>query len=195
MYEPLPDWSHLSFHPVVLLPPHTPVLDLRRPPTAAPPTWSIGRYAEDRAIYTTPLFGGTRSVHMGIDLGGPAGVAVHAFWPGKVVYAGFNPAEGDYGHVLVTRHDIDGVELFALFGHLSADSLARSPAQRDFAAGEVLGWLGAPDENGGWPPHLHLQLARSDPGTHDMPGAVAPADLAEARKRYPDPRLVLGPLY
>lgn len=130
-----------------------------------------------------------------MDLGGPAGVAVHAFADGVVRYAGTNPAPGDYGPTVVTEHVLDDGPIWALHGHLSAASLARSPVGRRFSAGDVLGWLGEPHENGGWPPHVHFQLSREDPGTHDLPGVVAEADRDAALARFPDPRRVLGPLW
>ena len=55
--------------------------------------------------------------------------------------------------------------------------------------------VGDRHENGGWDPHLHFQLSWSDPGTHDMPGVVNPADREEALAKYPDPRMVMGPIY
>jgi murein DD-endopeptidase MepM/ murein hydrolase activator NlpD len=185
-------------HPVVVLPPGTPVLDLTRPWPAPAPRWSIGRYDEDRAIYTQALFASDaapRTVHVGIDLGGPEGTAVHAFLDGEVLHAGINPAPGDYGPTLVTAHVIDGAPIYALFGHLSRASLARSPVGARFRAGDVIGWLGGPEENGGWPPHVHVQLARERPETHDLPGAVARSERAAALWRFPDPRTVLGPIY
>ena len=188
-------------HPVVLLPPHAVVVDLSAPPDRLilpDHPWQIGRYDELRGIYTTPLFTdgpAPRDLHVGLDLGGPAGVAVHAWAAGEVEHAGFNPAAGDYGHVLVCAHPVGDRVLYVLLGHLSAESLRRSPVGRRFAAGEVLGWLGEPHENGGWPPHLHVQLCWERPETHDLPGAVALADRAAALRRYPDPRLILGPIY
>jgi murein DD-endopeptidase MepM/ murein hydrolase activator NlpD len=184
---------------VVLLPPQTVVLDLTGEWQPPPSPWSVGRYGEDRGIYTQPLFAGAgerRSVHLGVDLGGPAGVAVHAPAPGTVVHAGYNPADGDYGNVLVTRHEaalpgIDG-PWFLLFGHLSAASLERSPVGRPVMAGTVVGWLGTPAENGGWPPHVHVQLGRMDPDTHDMPGACRPSVRAQMMHRFPDPAVILG---
>ena len=186
----------MSFHPVVLQ--HEPVvLDLSVPDPRWPATpWTIGRYDEPRpGVYTQELFGGGRTVHMGVDLGAPVGAAVHAFAAGTVLHQGYNPADGDYGHVVVTEHVLDGRPLYALHGHLSAASVAVRPLGAPFEAGDVLGWLGAERENGGWPPHLHLQLAWERPSTHDMPGAVALAERDAARALYPDPRLVLGPIY
>lgn len=184
----------MRFHPIVVLPPDYVVLDLANPPAVAP-TWSVGRYDEDRVIYTQPLFGGERTLHVGIDLGGPVGTPVHAFAEGVVIHAGVNPAKGDYGPTIVTEHVYEGRPIFALFGHLVGRSLAESPVGRRFAAGDTLGWLGHPDENGGWPPHVHVQLAWERPVTFDLPGAVRPADRDAALRAYPDPRLVLGPLY
>lgn len=183
------------FHPVVVLPAGAVVLDLRRPWASVGTPWTVGRYDEDRVVYTQALFGGERTVHVGIDLGGPAGTAVHAFADGVVVAAGTNPAPGDYGPTIVTAHDLGDRPIWALHGHLSAPSLSRSPVGRRFGAGDVLGWLGEPEENGGWPPHVHFQLSWERPATHDLPGVVRREDRAEALRRYPDPRLVLGPVY
>jgi murein DD-endopeptidase MepM/ murein hydrolase activator NlpD len=154
----------------------------------------VGRYDEERPFdYTQPIFEGARTVHMGVDLGAPAGVAVHAWADGVVRHAGRNPEPGDYGPVLVCEHVWQGRPLFVLLGHLSGASLLRSPVGRRFRRGDVLGWLGEPDENGGWPPHVHVQLAWDCPQTHDLPGVVAPAEREEARERYPDPAMILGP--
>jgi murein DD-endopeptidase MepM/ murein hydrolase activator NlpD len=189
----------MPYHPVVLLPQTVRVLDLTGSNTflGGPAPWSIGRYDEDRGIYGQALFQGDtpRTVHMGIDLGGPAGIAVHAFADGVVLHAGTNPAPGDYGPTLVTEHALPGGPLWALHGHLSPASLAHSPVGRRFAAGAVLGWLGEPADNGGWPPHLHFQLSVERPDTHDLPGVVTRAERAAARARFPDPRRVLGPIY
>ena len=183
-------------HPALILPERYEVLDLRGgyPPSVAP--YSVGRYAEDRAgVYTTPLFGGARTLHVGVDLGAPAGAEVFAFQEGVVYAQGALPEPGDYGHALVIAHEWQGGPLWALYGHLSAASIGRLRVGEPVARGEVLGWLGGPHENGGWPPHLHFQLSRVPPRGHDLPGVVAPSERAEALRRYPDPRLVLGALY
>lgn len=188
----------MAYHPIVVLPSGYDVLDLSVPAAQRPPTrsrWSVGLYDEVRVIYDQPLFADGRTVHVGIDLGAPDGTAVHAFADGEVVAAGINPAPGDYGPTLVTVHEIEGAPLYVLLGHLSVGSLARSPVGRRFAAGDVLGWLGTPDENGGWPPHVHVQLSHERPATHDLPGVVSVADRAGALRRFPDPRRILGPIY
>jgi murein DD-endopeptidase MepM/ murein hydrolase activator NlpD len=157
--------------------------------------WSIGKYDENRVIYTQPLFGGSRTVHIGIDIGGPVYVSVHAFTAGKVIHSGINPLDGDYGPVIVVEHKLGAKPIYALYGHLSSGSVRHSPVGRSVEKGDVLGWLGPPSENGGWPPHVHFQLSWERPDTHDMPGAVSLKDRFEALLRYPDPRMVLGNIY
>lgn len=188
----VPGWP---FHPVLKMPPDAVVLDLSVGFPDPPPVWSVGRYDEVRGIYTQDLFAGGRNVHMGIDLGGPAGTPVYGFTDGEVVLAGDNTAPGDYGPTLVVAVRVRGALLYALYGHLSRASLEESPVGRRFRRGDVLGWLGEPHENGGWPPHVHLQLSVERPSVPDLPGAVRLEDREEARRRYPDPRLVLGRVY
>jgi peptidoglycan LD-endopeptidase LytH len=183
-------------HPALHLPPRYEVLDLRSGPLAPQGAYSVGRYDEVRAqVYSAPLFGGERTLHVGVDLGAPAGTPVFAFKEGRVYAQGALPARGDYGHALITQHEWRGAPLWALYGHLSASSVGRLEVGQEVARGAPLGWLGAPEENGGWAPHLHFQLSRLPPRGHDMPGAVSPHEREEALWRFPDPRLVLGALY
>ena len=82
-----------------------------------------------------------------------------------------------------------------LYGHLDAASTADKRAGDIVRRGDVIGWLGAPSENGGWPPHVHFQLSLAEPEGHDMPGVVSDTQHSKALETYPDPRQVLGPLY
>lgn len=199
--------AHGPYHPVVALPAHYHLHDFSSSDDPLPDgSWSVGKYDEARpTLYATEMFqdeakaadgfAGVRDVHVGLDIGGPAHTPVHAWRAGFVLYSGYNPAAGDYGWCLVTEHDVGGVPIFSLYGHLDAAAAAQSPAGRRFEAGAVLGGLGERHENGGWPPHLHFQLALQRPATHDLPGVVSRHDRAAALAQYPDPRLVLGPLY
>lgn len=188
-----------DFHPVIRLPKEYEVYDFTRGydpnrPLATP--YGIGRYDEKRAgMYSTELFAGVRNVHVGIDIGAPVGEPIHAFWDGEVHLFGYNAAPGDYGYTLVTHHVLHDRDVWALHGHLSARSIeGRAPGQ-PIARGEVIAWVGDRHENGGWNPHLHFQLSLVRPEVPDLPGAVSDADRAHALTIYPDPRLVLGPLY
>ena len=122
------NFSQYNFHPVVHLPDVYDVRDFttldnaNRQPTHP---YSIGRYDEDRVgMYVQDLFEGRRTVHIGIDIGAPVLTPVHAFWEGTIHSCGYNDAPGDYGYVLVTEHVLDGQRLWALYGHLGAESVS-----------------------------------------------------------------------
>ena len=179
--------------------------------------FTVGRYDEDRRnMYSSDLFDASngseaRTVHVGIDIGGPVGTKVHAFADGVVHSAGHNPEWGDYGHVIVVEHELpasvssnlsedDGesptTKVYALYGHLDAGSIRGKKRGKRIKKGQVIGKMGDLKDNGGWyDPHLHFQLSVNPPPTHDMPGVVSTADRPRALVEYPDPRLVLGPLY
>lgn len=210
---PALDVTGCDFHPVIRLPPGYEVYDFTRgydPARTLASPYGVGRYDEKRrGMYVTELFvagpGGftpgapaasaARDVHVGVDLGAPVGEPVHAFWHGEIHKLAYNAAPGDYGHTLVTHHVIGGRDLWALFGHLSARSLEGRAEGAPIARGEVIGWVGDRHENGGWNPHVHVQLSLVRPDVADLPGAVSDADRERALRIYPDPRLVLGPLY
>ena len=188
-----------QFHSVILLPADYEVYDFTKgydPTRTLKSPYGVGKYDEKRAgMYSTPLFAGARDIHVGIDLGAPVGEPVHAFHDGEIDLFGYNGAQGDYGYTLVTHHVLNGTDVWALHGHLAERSIAgRSQGQR-VACGEVIAWLGDRHENGGWNPHLHFQLSLVRPEVPDLPGVVADEDRARALATYPDPRLVLGPLY
>ena len=191
------DWSANEYHPVVHLPGDYTVIDLSGGTWTRPKTeYSVGKYDEVRPnLYNTELFGGTRLIHMGIDIGGPVGTPCMAFADGEISHFGYNPEPGDYGNVVITRHEIEGAPVWALYGHMDAASIEGKTVGQKVSAGEVIAWFGAYVENGGWEPHLHFQLSLVEPETHDLPGVVAPEDRQQALMDYPDPRLVLGPLY
>ena len=191
------DWGSYDFHPVVDMPEDYTVLDLSRG-TWTPPTtdYSVGKYDELRpGLYSTELFSGERFLHIGIDIGAPVGTACMAFADGEISHFGYNAADGDYGHVVITKHILDGTKIWALYGHLDSTSIEGKSVGQKINSGDVICWIGAHHENGGWEPHLHFQLSYQEPETHDMPGVVAPSDREEALQIYPDPRLVLGALY
>lgn len=165
----------------------------------------VGRYNERRrAMYETALFGSDdpwaekgepRDIHIAIDIGGPAGTPIHSVADCTIHSVGYNAADGDYGHVIVTEQVLNGHRVFALCGHLDAASTAGKAKGDKIARGDVLGWFGDRHENGGWHPHVHFQLSLVEPATHDMPGVVSSSQHAQALRDYPDPRMVLGALY
>jgi len=191
------DKISIDFHPVVILPKDYTILDLTNDSWNSPETeFSIGRYDEFRPdMYNTSIFGGIRNIHMGIDIGGPVGTSCLVFMDGEISHFGYNPEPGDYGNVIITKHVISKTTFWALYGHLDSSSIDNISIGQDVKAGELIGRFGNTNENGGWEPHLHFQLSLVEPSTHDLPGVVSSEDREQALLDYPDPRLVLGPLY
>ena len=127
------------------------------------PPYSIGRYDENRiGMYSSELFldetnsidgyAGARTVHVGIDLGGPVGTPVYAISDGVIHSLGYNADLGDYGNVVVVEHTIpsNGRKLWALYGHLDGASIrGKLPGQR-IRRGCRIGRMGDIHENGGW---------------------------------------------
>ena len=193
-------WHEFKFLPVMNLPTEMPVFDFSvsyDPDRTLESPYGVGRYNEHRpTMYSESSFTNTqRTVHMGVDLASPAQSPVYAFADGKVLFAGDNQAPQDYGPTLITEHHLGSHVLYALYGHLSRASLLKTTKDQVFSAGACLGWLGASSENGGWNPHLHFQLSLVKPMTFDLPGVVSLKDRAWAIRAFPDPRMVLGPLY
>lgn len=157
--------------------------------------YTVGKYDENRNIYNTELFSDGRSLHIGLDLGGPVGTTVHSFMAGTIHSAGYNPEPGDYGNVIITTHEINGVQVWALFGHLDSQSGSEWKAGDVVEKGQCLGRFGDMTENGGWFPHVHFQLSLVEPVTHDMPGAVLVSERDRALVMYPDPQNITGRYY
>ena len=165
--------------------------------------FDVGRYDEDRrGMYTSSLFDvddeeNRRTIHVGIDIGGPVGVKVYSFVDGVIHRVGYNDAIGDYGYVIVVEHQISATSrCWALYGHLDAYSIKGKHTGQKIKKGEVIGRIGNTSENGGWTgSHLHFQIALHPPETHDMPGVVCLKDREDALLEYVDPRFVLGELY
>ena len=162
---------------------------------------AIGRYDEPRLLYSSPLFAGAesplderRTIHLGLDIFCDAGTPVHAPLRGTVHAFAYNPASLDYGGVILLRHTTDdGAEFFSLYGHLGRSSLTGMATGRVIERGERFAALGAPDENGGWTPHLHLQLFTDLLGLGtDVPGVVRPSQRSMWRSICPDPNLLVG---
>ena len=70
-----------------------------------------------------------REIHVGVDIGGAVNTPVHAFCDGVVHCCGYNSAKGDYGNVIVTEQTLAGRRVWALYGHLSAQSRKKTECE------------------------------------------------------------------
>ena len=160
-----------------------------------------GSYGEPRAVYTAPAFrreahpiADRRSVHLGVDVFLPPGTPVHAPCDGVVDTVEFREARLDYGGMVVLRHQTpNGDAFWTLYGHLSRASAEALRAGQQVTRGTRFAALGDVDENGGWDPHLHFQLAMLTDGMEgDWPGVADPDDLVTWRSICPNPAALLN---
>ncbi len=162
----------------------------------------IGRYGEPRPINAGPRFGAgadplasRRTRHIAVDLFAPAGTAVHAPLTGEVTQARWTPDPLDYGGLVVLRHRTDdGDEFETLYGHLARASVEALRIGQHVATGEAFALLGATEENGGWPPHVHVQLLVEDvsPAGETPQGSVAPEEFVARAAFSPCPAALLN---
>ncbi|WP_029057251.1 aminotransferase class III-fold pyridoxal phosphate-dependent enzyme [Stappia stellulata] len=125
----------------------------------------IGPFGEERTVYTGQMFVSRfiektrRTCHLGLDLFMAAGTEVYTPLPATVVSVEIEPDPLGYGCLIALRHEPEGcVPFISLWGHLAHEATNRLKAGDRLEAGALVGEMGAPRENGGWAPHLHLQL-------------------------------------
>jgi peptidoglycan LD-endopeptidase LytH len=163
---------------------------------AAGADYGWGGYGENRTLYgMSPLFDASdepRTLHLGVDLWTAAGTPVHAVLDGHIHSFQDNARFGDYGPTIILEHRAAGEPFWMLYGHLARRSLAALSVGQHLRAGTRIGWLGVPEENLGWPPHLHVQVIRDLQGqAGDYPGVCRASQATEWLRRCPDPNLLL----
>jgi murein DD-endopeptidase MepM/ murein hydrolase activator NlpD len=161
--------------------------------------YGIGGYNENRTVYrVSSVFDGVneeeepRRLHLGVDIWGKAGTPVMAPLDASVHSFAFNDRNGDYGGTIILSHQLQGVEFYSLYGHLSLASLNNLKEGDLIDKGKIFAWLGEPAENGHWPPHLHFQLI-TDPEDWkgDYPGVCKYSERDRFLANCPDPDLIL----
>ena len=169
--------------------------------SAAHATYGIGGYGEDRVLYqrsnhfeSTDLSGTpARSIHLGIDIWGPAGTKVFVPIGGTVHSFAYNDNFGDYGATIILQHQLETVVFHTLYGHLSVADLVNMQEGKYISRGELLAHFGEPKDNGDWPPHLHFQIIhdmRVSKG--DYPGVSTISEREKYLKNCPDADLILN---
>lgn len=158
--------------------------------------YGVGGYMEHRTIYArSPLFDADdepRRLHLGVDIWGEAGTPVYSPLDGKIHSFNDNANFGDYGPTIILEHNLNGLQLFSLYGHLSRHSLKGLEVGRAVKTSQCIGQLGTDDENGHWPSHLHFQLLFDMEGYYgDYPGVCRFSEKDKYQKNIPDPQLLL----
>ncbi len=157
-----------------------------------------GGYLEPRTVYTTSEYGRignsgpeNRTIHLGIDFWLPAGTAINALFDGEVVTSVNDAGDKEYGGLIILKHKTETFEFFTLYGHLSLSSIQKIAAGQNIKKGENIGYLGHPEENGNWAPHLHFQVMLSMLGyATDFPGVGYFKQIEVWKSVCPDPNLL-----
>ncbi len=159
----------------------------------------IGPWCEDRPVYSSEAFqsvfapGLRRSLHLGLDLFAPAGTAVRTPLDGTVVDMFETDVPLDYGHAVLLRHEPEpGLAFHSLWGHLSARTLRERKIGETLSAGQIIGWMGPPAENGNWQPHVHIQLITFPMRAADVIGAGEAASRDVWAELFPNPATFVG---
>ena len=159
--------------------------------------FALGSYLEDRNVYEGEQFitdgTDTRSNHHGIDVFVAVDTPVLAMLPGRILSVVDNDESYDYGPTVIIEHDAGGVPFWVLYGHLSRRTMTTVSAGEEIGAGQVIGFVGDHTVNGGWAPHLHVQIMTDMLGNHtgNFEGAGEPSRVAVWSAICPDPNLLV----
>lgn len=158
--------------------------------------YGVGGYMEHRTLYgRSDLFNTEeepRRLHLGIDIWADAGTPVYVPMEGRIHSFQDNDHFGDYGPTIIVEHDLNGLVLYSLYGHLNRECLDGLTIGRLVAKDEQIGEFGSQQVNGHWPPHLHFQLMFDLEGKHgDYPGVGYYSKKENYLRNIPDPNLIL----
>lgn len=157
---------------------------------------AYGGYLEKRNLYDDKSSfsskSNPRNIHLGIDFWTKAGTKVITPLKGKVHSFQNNTTIGDYGPTIILQHQFKDFTFHTLYGHLSLESLENIHVGQLFERGTALAWLGIPDINVNYAPHLHFQIIIDMGGKYgDYPGVCSQENLGFYRQNCPDPNLLL----
>lgn len=157
---------------------------------------AIGGYLEERDFYwSSPLFKSEaekRTMHLGIDLWTAPMHPIYAPLQGTIQSVKYNSLALDYGYTVLLKHSIAGFTFYTLYGHLSDKDLGNLEVGKNIERGQLFAYIGHPETNGGWAPHLHLQLILDLEGNEgDYPGVCTKAMLKHYSQNCPNPELLV----
>ncbi|HVU07744.1 MAG TPA: M23 family metallopeptidase [Verrucomicrobiae bacterium] len=128
-------------------------------PTAPDKPWTSGSFGCVRNNGTR-LHEGLDILHLQTDKRGEPTDPVMATDDGVVVYFSTRPSLSNYGNYIVIRHNISGLEIYSLYGHLSAIRAGLKIGE-SVKAGEVIATMGRTSNAetiAKWRAHVHFEL-------------------------------------
>lgn len=160
---------------------------------------AYGGYLETRNIYRrSTYFNDTnpeteRNIHLGLDLWIAADTPIYTPLDAEVHSFKNNTNFGDYGPTIILKHNINTIEFYTLYGHLSLASIENLSVGQLFKQGDQIAALGDASVNGDYPPHLHFQIIKDLQGyVGDYPGVCSRVDFGFYEGNCPDPEVFLG---
>lgn len=160
--------------------------------------FSYGGYLEDRSTLWqgSYLDSDQKYIHLGIDINIPAGTAVTAPQPCVVIRIDNDyPEPYGWGNRVIVHDEF--ADCVVIFGHLQPPESLRIGDH--LKHGEVFARIGTASENGGWFPHLHVQIVTNEHyqsllnnDLRDLDGYGKSADIASLRLHFPDPMPYIG---
>lgn len=163
-----------------------------------PETILLNGYLEARPFYTTEAFKSEgnngpqyRTVHLGTDSWVPAQTPIHTPFDGVVKIIHHNNYDKDYGPMLILEHTFEGEKFYSLYGHLTISSLGILKVGQKVKQGELIAYIGAPNENGNWASHLHFQLILDLLGNNEnFNGVALPSKIIVWKSICPNPNFI-----
>ncbi len=158
--------------------------------------YSFGGYLEDRSFLFRNKYHAQRGtfIHLGVDYNVPAGTPVTVPCPATVVDRWIDKdQEGGWGGRVVLF--LPWSNYYMIYAHLAAEGLPMPGDHLGNAWGRTeVGLVGAEHENGGWFPHLHIQLVSGDYlKSHDVREFDGYAKMYDGIERdFPNPELAVG---
>jgi len=155
--------------------------------------WGYSGYLENRSrqLKSKALFDGGRFFHLGIDLHAPLGTKLYTPIEGRVVVSEYEEGVGNYGGMVVLKHNINGLVFYSLYGHLSVNSLPKFDTI--LRKGEIFASIGDTNENGNWAYHTHMQILTEEGYNNGWvhKGYCTAADVTNMYKLCPNPFFLL----
>ena len=153
---------------------------------------AYGGYLEKRNLYKHSTHfdnhSGVRDIHLGIDLWTNAGQIIYCPLDAEVHSFRYNSALLDYGYTIILKHSLDRLDFYTLYGHLGKSSFLDLHISKKIKRGEAFARIGDEHENGGWVPHLHLQMILEiGDWKGDYPGVCSGKDKADYKNNCPNP--------
>ncbi len=159
--------------------------------------WVYGGWMENRTRLLSDvkyLRKNKTFLHLGIDLSFDAGTCIFAIGDGPIVHIGTDsPLKGGWGGHVLQMIKFKGKPHLLIYCHLGF--IQEKDRLRTISKGDFIGLVGNKNENGGWGPHLHLQLVSDVDHVinwahfmdKEIDGYGKVKDIAYWAKRCPDP--------